>query len=66
MKFYNGTSFLNHYFVRVGFLESWLNIIPKKMQKDFFSKLKINLNNYSTKNKNLTLKVPVIYIDGFK
>ena len=66
MRFLDGTAFLNHYFVKLGWLESWKEMIPAELQVSFFDKLEDNLNNYAMTNNGLTLSVPMIYIEGQK
>ncbi len=34
MKFANGTAFLNHYFVKLGWLASWKALIPAEILSD--------------------------------
>jgi uncharacterized protein YbcC (UPF0753/DUF2309 family) len=47
MKFVDGTAFLNHHFVKLGWLGSWMNIIDKQDLKEVFSCLETNLNVWS-------------------
>ncbi len=66
MKFANGTAFLNHYFVKLGWLASWKALIPAEILSDFFERLEANLNAYATNNGGLTLTVPMAFIEGQK
>ncbi|MES2681575.1 MAG: class I SAM-dependent methyltransferase [Bacteroidota bacterium] len=66
MKFVNGSAFLNHYFVKLGWLSSWLGIFPKHELPVIFSALEVNLNAYADSNGGLTLTVPMLYIEGNK
>lgn len=66
MRFLDGSSFLNHHSVKLGWLSSWKDLIPKKDLREFFSKLEINLNKNSQKSSGLNLTVPMIFIEGEK
>lgn len=66
MPFLDGTALLNHYFVKLGWLESWKEMIPAELQVSFFDKLEDNLNNFAIANKGLSLSVPMAYIEGQK
>ncbi len=66
MRFLNGTAFLNHYFVKLGWLDSWKKIIPGLDQFNVFGQLENNLNSYAAKRGGLTLTVPMAYIEGSK
>lgn len=66
MKFVDGSAFLNHYFVKLGWLTTWLGIFPKDELQELFSALEKNLNDYSKLNNGLTLSVPMAFIEGEK
>jgi arsenite methyltransferase len=64
MKFVNGSAFLNHYFVKLGWLSSWTAIIPETDRVPIFTRLEENLNRYADKMGGLTLTVPMAFIEG--
>jgi ubiquinone/menaquinone biosynthesis C-methylase UbiE len=66
MKFADGSAFLNHYFVKLGWLTAWLNIFPKEELEEIFSALEADLNSFAEKNGGLTLTVPMAFIEGVK
>lgn len=66
MRFLDGSSFLNHHFVKIGWLSSWKELIPEKEQKKCFSRLEKNLNILSRKSNGLILTVPMVFIEGEK
>ncbi len=66
MKFLDGSAFLNHYFVKLGWLTTWISIFPKEKLKEIFLTLEQNLNYYSEKNGGLTLTVPMAFMEGEK
>lgn len=66
MKFVDGSAFLNHYFVKLGWLSSWRDLIPPDKLTEIFSSLEENLNIYAVTNGGLTLTVPMAFIEGEK
>jgi ubiquinone/menaquinone biosynthesis C-methylase UbiE len=66
MKFVDGTAFLNHHFVKLGWLSSWTNLFSKEDLQDIFTVLQNNLNIYSQKNDGLNLTVPMLFMEGEK
>lgn len=66
MKFVDGSAFLNHYFVKLGWLTTWMSILPKDDLQEIFSALEQNLNKYSIVNGGLSLTVPMVFMEGEK
>ncbi|MBI3259363.1 MAG: methyltransferase domain-containing protein [Ignavibacteriae bacterium] len=66
MKFLDGSAFLNHHFVKLGWLSSWRDLLPQEELEVIFQRLEENLNLYSIKSDGLRLTVPMVYIEGEK
>lgn len=66
MKFVDGTAFLNHHFVKLGWLTTWMAIFPKNELAEIFGQLEHNLNLYARESGGLKLTVPMAYIEGVK
>jgi len=66
MKFLDGSAFLNHHFVKLGWLSSWLDLIPREAWSPVFTALEQNLNAFSSKHGGLTLEVPMLFMEGEK
>ena len=66
MKFLDGSAFLNHHFVKLGWLSSWRDLLPGEDLKTVFSILEQNLNTHAAKAGGLTLTVPMTFIGGEK
>lgn len=66
IKFVDGTAFLNHHFVKVGWLTTWLTLFPKEELVELFGTLEQNLNEYAKANNGLSLTVPMLYMEGVK
>ena len=63
MRYLNGTAFLNHHFVKIAFLESWIKIVPPGKRSKVFSLLEEKLNNFAKTKGELRLTIPFVCID---
>lgn len=66
MCFADGTAFLNHHFIKLGWLDSWKQIIPAHQIPVVFNVLEGKLNEYARQNNCLSLKVPMLYMQARK
>ena len=66
MKYVDGSAFLNHFFIRLGFLQDWKSLIPMKYVDDVFCEVENRLNIYSQKNDGLSLTIPYACIEAKK
>jgi ubiquinone/menaquinone biosynthesis C-methylase UbiE len=64
MRFLDGSAFLRHHFVKVGWLGSWRDLIPEEKRVKVFERLEENLNSYAKENGGLTLTVPAAYVEA--
>ena len=63
MRFLNGSSFLNHSFITVGFIDSWRNMFDEADKLIFFERFETRLNEYAKQKGELSLTIPMIYIE---
>ena len=63
MRYLNGTAFLNHHFIKLAFLESWIKVVPPGKRNKVFSLLEENLNNYAKAKGELRLTIPFVCMD---
>ena len=63
MRYLNGTAFLNHHFVKIAFLESWIKIVPPGKRSKVFSLLEEKLNNFAKTKGELRLTIPFVCFD---
>jgi len=63
MRFLNGTSFLNHSNIILGFINSWINMFEENDRPIFFELFERHLNEYSKEQGELTLTIPMYYIE---
>jgi len=66
MKYLDGTSLLNHHFIKLAFLESWVNIVPSERKKEIFDLLEKSLNKRAKVKGELRLTIPFVCIEGRK
>lgn len=66
MRFLNGSAFLNHYFIKLGWLSSWQSIIQQNKWPHIFKQLEENLNKFAHAKGELKLTVPMAFIEGQK
>jgi arsenite methyltransferase len=62
-KFTDGTTLLNHYFIRLAFLDEWKRIVPVNRQKEIFSLIENKMNEKAEKDRYFILSVPFVLID---
>jgi arsenite methyltransferase len=63
MRYLNGSTFFNHHFIKLAFLESWINVVPSERRGKVFLLLEERLNNYSKFKGELRLTIPFVCID---
>jgi len=65
-KFTDGTAMLNHYFIRLAFLDGWKSIVPAEKQTGIFSRIEELLNQKAEKVGFINLSVPFVLLDCVK
>lgn len=63
MRFANGTALLNHYFIKLGFLDGWKKAVPGN-ERDVFARLRGALDDLASRNGELRLTVPMAYVEA--
>jgi arsenite methyltransferase len=66
MRFLDGSAFLNHHFIKLGWLTEWRNLLPAADWEETFTVLEQNLNAYAQEYGGLTLTVPMAFMEGEK
>jgi ubiquinone/menaquinone biosynthesis C-methylase UbiE len=66
MRFADGTSFFNHYFIRLGFVEDWVKIVPPESVRTTFRALERNLNSCAASRGDLALTIPMACVEARK
>ena len=65
-KFTNGTAFLNHYFMQIAFMGSWLKIVPEEKRSFVFDRIECILNDRASSNGFLQMSIPFVLIEATK
>lgn len=65
-RFTDGTTMLNHYFIRLAFMESWIKFLPKDKLEQIFDMVELRLNEESRKTEGIKLSVPFVMINAIK
>lgn len=64
MRFTDGSALLRHYFMKVGFLDGWKRVVEVGEQKTVFARLEANLNALAQAHGDLSLTIPMAYIEA--
>jgi ubiquinone/menaquinone biosynthesis C-methylase UbiE len=65
-RFTNGTAMLNHYFIRLAFMDSWMKLLPNDKVEQVFDMIEFRLNEQSQKLGCIKLSIPYIMINSIK
>lgn len=65
-KFTNGTAMLNHYFIRLAFMDSWIKILPEDKLEQIFDTIELRLNEQSSILGGFKLSIPYVMINTTK
>ncbi|HSY48820.1 MAG TPA: class I SAM-dependent methyltransferase [Thermoanaerobaculia bacterium] len=63
MRFADGTTLLNHYFIKLGFLDGWKKVVPGD-ERAVFTRLRDALDDLARRNLELRLTVPMAYVEA--
>jgi len=66
LKFSDAESFFNHSLIKVGFLESWKNLIPVGKRKFIFNRIKYMLDYDAKRNGLIEMTIPYVVIKSYK
>lgn len=66
MKFVDGIAFLNHYFIKLGWLQAWKGLLPDKKVHNVFQLLEDTLNKEAIRNNGLCFETPMLFIQADK
>jgi len=65
-KFSNGTAMLNHYFIRLAFMNSWIKILPENKLEQIFDTIEMRLNDQAKMSGGIKLSIPFVLINAIK
>jgi arsenite methyltransferase len=65
-RFSDGTAMLNHYFIRLAFMDSWIKILPENKLEEIFDGIEIRLNEKANILGGIKLSIPFVLINAIK
>jgi arsenite methyltransferase len=65
-NFADGTTMLNHYFIRLAFMDAWMKILPEDKQELIFEDIEQKLNKKAEIQGGMKLTIPFILINAIK
>ena len=65
-RFADGTSMLNHYFIRLAFMDSWIKILPEDKVDQIFDIIEHRLNEQAKITAGIKLTIPFVLINAIK
>jgi arsenite methyltransferase len=63
MRFATGTALLNHYFIKLGFLDAWKKLVPGR-EAEMFLRLRHRLDELARREGELRLTIPMAYVEA--
>jgi len=66
MRFADGSALLNHYFIKLGFLDGWKSVLEPADQARAFARLETNLNVLAEARGELALTIPMAYVEAVR
>jgi arsenite methyltransferase len=65
-QFSNGSAMLNHYFIRLAFMDSWIKILPDDKSEQIFDTIETRLNEEAKILGGIKLSIPFVLINAIK
>jgi arsenite methyltransferase len=65
-RFSDGSAMLNHYFIRLAFMDSWIKILPENKVEQIFDKIETRLNDKAKILEGIKLTIPFVLINAIK
>ena len=65
-RYLNATAMFNHSFIRLAFMDSWIDLVPANKVNKIFTQVENRLNIKAQNDGEMTLTVPFVLIDAKK
>lgn len=65
-RFASGTALLNHYFIRLAFMNSWIALLPEDKTEEIFGLIEERLNEQAKQQGTITLSIPFLLLNAIK
>lgn len=66
MRFVDGSAMLNHFLVKLGFLDGWRSVVGPEDERAIFERVEDLLNEEAAKSGELRMTVPMLFIEAKK
>lgn len=66
MRFADGSALLNHYFIKLGFLDGWKSVLLPYDRSRVFVRLESTLNALAEARGSLSLTIPMAYLEAVR
>lgn len=63
-RFADGGAFFDHFFIRLGFVPSWAEVVDEGARADVFARLRVRLDEEASTRGGLSFTVPFACLDG--
>jgi len=65
-KFANGKAMLNHCFIKIAFLDSWIKILPENKVNEIFKIIELKMEKQEEWFHGMELSIPYVLINAYK
>jgi ubiquinone/menaquinone biosynthesis C-methylase UbiE len=65
-KFADGSAMFGHFFIRLAFMEAWVNVVPVNNAEIIFKEIESRLNEKAKKNNGINMSIPFITVNAIK
>jgi len=65
-KFADAAAIFNHYFIRLGFMDSWIKLLPSDKVEVIFDAIKTRMNRLAAQQNGIKLTIPFVMINAVK
>jgi ubiquinone/menaquinone biosynthesis C-methylase UbiE len=65
-RFLNAQALLNHFFIRIGFVDGWRTVLPPEERVRVFQTIEQKLNALAAQQGELKLGVPMLYLEAVR
>ncbi|MEO5952456.1 MAG: class I SAM-dependent methyltransferase [Chloroflexia bacterium] len=66
MRVLNSDALFNHHLIKIGFLDGWRGFLPPEQEQSVFQSLQTALDKLASTKGELTLTIPMLYIEAEK
>ena len=64
LRYADGGAFLRHWFIKLGFLDAWKQVLSPADQTEIFARLEAALDRHAAERGELSLTIPMAYVEA--